>query len=151
MARMHSRRRGKSQSKNPIVKEPPAWVEHTKEKVESLVLQLADKGYSQALIGTILRDQYGIPKTKLLTGKKIGKILEEAGKASKLPEDLLNLIKRAVNLREHLKVHKKDLHSKYGLQLIESKIRRLAKYYKRKGRLPPDWKYDPEASKLLLE
>ena len=151
MARMHSRRRGKSQSKNPVTKTPPAWVEGTSEDVESLVVHLADKGYDQALIGTILRDQHGIPKTKLLTGKKIGKILKEVDKSSKLPEDFINLIRRAINLREHLQANRKDLHSRYGLRLMESKIRRIAKYYQRRGTLPPDWKYDPEKSKLLLQ
>ncbi|HDI10435.1 MAG TPA: 30S ribosomal protein S15, partial [Euryarchaeota archaeon] len=60
------------------------------------------------------------------------------------------LIKRAVNLREHLDKHPKDLHSRRGLILIESKIRRLVKYYVNKGVLPEGWKYDPEQAKLLV-
>jgi small subunit ribosomal protein S15 len=40
--------------------------------------------------------------------------------------------------------------SKRGMQLIESKIRRLAKYYKREGKLPEDWAYNLEQAKLLV-
>ncbi|HIQ50834.1 MAG TPA: 30S ribosomal protein S15, partial [Nautiliaceae bacterium] len=50
-----------------------------------------------------------------------------------------------------LENHPKDLHSKRGLQLIESKIKRLVKYYKRKKVLPENWKYTPEIAKLLVE
>ncbi|MBC7119946.1 MAG: 30S ribosomal protein S15, partial [Methanobacteriaceae archaeon] len=67
------------------------------------------------------------------------------------PEDLINLMKKAVNIREHLKEHPKDLHSRRGLQLVESKIRRLVKYYVRKGVLPEGWKYDPEKAALIVK
>ncbi|WP_088334776.1 30S ribosomal protein S15 [Methanopyrus sp. KOL6] len=145
MARMHSRDKGKSGSTRPPRVAPPSWVEYSPEEVESLVVDLAKQGYEPAMIGIKLRDEYGIPDVKLITGKKVTEILEEHGLAPELPEDLLNLIRRAKRVREHLKRHPKDLHSKRGLQLIESKIHRLVKYYKRKGILPEDWKYDPEA------
>ncbi len=145
MARMHSRDKGKSGSTRPPRVTPPSWVEYSPEEVESLVVDLAKQGYEPSMIGIKLRDEYGIPDVKLITGKKITEILEEHGLAPEIPEDLLNLIRRAKRLREHLKRHPKDLHSKRGLQLIESKIHRLVKYYKRKGKLPKDWKYDPEA------
>ncbi|NOZ82032.1 MAG: 30S ribosomal protein S15 [Candidatus Micrarchaeota archaeon] len=148
MARMYARKRGKSGSTKPVVKAD--WVEYSGEEVERLVVKLAKDGYSSAMIGTILRDQYGIPSVKDITGKSITKILEENGLAPELPEDLLNLMKRAVRLRNHLETHRKDLHSRRGLELMESKIRRLGKYYIRKGKLPEGWKYDPERAKLLV-
>ena len=67
------------------------------------------------------------------------------------PEDLFNLLKQAVTLREHLMKNKKDYTSKRGLGLLESKIRRLGKYYVKKGVLPEQWKYDPEQAKLLVQ
>ncbi|WP_048078901.1 30S ribosomal protein S15, partial [Desulfurococcus mucosus] len=67
-----------------------------------------------------------------------------------IPEDLMSLIQKAVNLRRHLEEHPKDTHSQRGLIEVESKIHRLVKYYKRIGRLPPDWKYDPEKARLLV-
>lgn len=151
MARMHARKRGRSGSKRPVRKEVPEWVQYTPEQVEQLVVELAKKGYQSAQIGLILRDTYGIPDVKLITGKKISKIMKEHGLYPKVPEDLLNLMRRAVNLRKHLEQHPKDLHSKRGLQLIESKIRRLVKYYKSKGVLPADWRYTPETARLLVE
>jgi small subunit ribosomal protein S15 len=149
MARMYARKKGRSGSKKPLTK--ATWVEYSPEEVEQLVVKLAKEGYSSAMIGLILRDQYGIPSVRDVTGKKITKILEEHGLAPKIPEDLFNLLKRAVNLRKHLEVHRKDKHSRRGLELIESKIRRLAEYYIRKGKLPKDWKYDPEKAKIWVQ
>ena len=92
-----------------------------------------------------MRDQYGIPVVKPITGKKLTKILEEHGVKQELPEDLLNLIRRALRIRKHLEEHPKDMASRRGLQLVESKIHRLVKYYKRVGKLPKDFVYNPQA------
>ncbi|MCD6403145.1 MAG: 30S ribosomal protein S15 [Candidatus Aenigmarchaeota archaeon] len=151
MARMHARKRGKHGSKKPPVKVPPKWVRYKQEEVEKLVIKLAKEGHSSAMIGLILRDQFGIPDVKAITGKSISQIMKENDLYPSYPEDLLNLMKRAVNLREHLEKHKKDKHSKRGLELLESKIRRLVKYYKREGVLPADWSYDPEKAKLIVQ
>lgn len=139
-----SKEKGRSGSTRPAVIQRPAWVEMKPEEVEELVVSLYRKGYSPSMIGIILRDQYGIPLVKAVTGKSVTQILRERGLAPEIPEDLSNLIKRALRIRRHLEEHPKDYHSKRGLQLIESKIHRLAKYYKRIGVLPPDWKYSPE-------
>ncbi|MFX1562488.1 MAG: 30S ribosomal protein S15 [Promethearchaeota archaeon] len=150
MARMHSPRKGKSHSKRPIRLESPDWFQKTSEEVEELVVKLAKEGHQPSMIGLILRDQYGVPLVKAITGKTITQILNEQEQALKVPEDLFHLIKRAINLRRHLEASNKDLHSKYGLRLIESKVRRLVKYYRRKGVLPTDWKYSPEQAALLI-
>ena len=68
----------------------------------------------------------------------------------KLPEDMMNLLKKSVNLRNHMEKNKKDYHSYRGLELTESKIRRLGRYYIKKGTLPTGWKYDPQQAKLLV-
>ena len=102
------------------------------------------------MIGIILRDQYGIPNVKEVFGTKMSKIVEELNLKSKYPEDLVNLVRKASHLRKHLEENKKDLHSKRGLQLIESKIRRLVKFYKKQGIFPTKWKYDPKTAGLLL-
>jgi len=147
---MGKRKTGKHGSKKPIRKAPPTWLRYKPLEVERLVVKLFKEGNPPSKIGLILRDRYGIPSVKQVTGKKISKILEEQKIAPEIPEDLLNLIRRAVNLREHLKMHKKDKHGQRGLILIESKIRRLADYYKEEGKLPKDWNYDPEKAKLLV-
>jgi small subunit ribosomal protein S15 len=143
-----SKRKGKSHSTRPITS-VCKWVKYTPEEVESLVVELAKKGIPPSQIGIILRDQYGIPLVKQITGKKICEILEERKLLPAIPEDLQNLIKRASRVRRHLEEHPKDMSSKRGLQLIESKINRLAKYYISIGRLPPDWKYVPEKVSIL--
>jgi small subunit ribosomal protein S15 len=149
MAKMHSKKKGKSRSKRPLRTSPPSWSEYSREEVEDLVLRYRKEEYSPSTIGVILRDQHGIPSVKLATGKKVTKILAERNEAPPLPEDLMNLMKQAVNLRKHLEEHPKDKHSRRGLQLCESKIRRLTKYY-RGRKLPADWRYDPERAELLV-
>ncbi|MBU7018277.1 MAG: 30S ribosomal protein S15 [Theionarchaea archaeon] len=149
MAKMHSKKRGKSRSRRPLRTSPPTWSEYSREEVTDLVLKYRREEYTPSLIGTVLRDQHGIPSVKLATGKKITRILSEQELQPKLPEDLTNLMKQAVNLRKHLEENPKDLHSRRGLQLCESKIRRLVKYY-RGRKLPPDWRYDPERAELLV-
>ncbi len=150
MARMHARRRGKSGSKRVYRDRPPEWVEMSAEEVERKVVELYNEGYEPSQIGMILRDRYGIPSVRQVTGKKITKILKEHGVEMKYPEDLKALIKKALRLRKHLEVHKKDKHNRRGLQLIEAKIWRLSNYYKEKGVLPPDWKYDPERLRIEI-
>jgi len=137
-----SKEKGKSHSTRPIRVEAPKWVDYTPEDVENLVVNLARRGYSPSMIGIILRDQYGIPLVKAVTGKTITEILRNNGLSPSIPEDLNNLIKRAENIKRHLEEHPKDKSSRRGLQLIESKIWRLIKYYKSQGVLPSDWKYE---------
>ncbi len=150
---MNKRRdKGKSHSTRPARAGPPRWLklDMSPNDIELLVVELFKKGYTPSMIGIILRDQYGIPLVKQVTGKKLVRILEKHGAKLPVPEDLLYLMKKAVNLRRHLEEHPKDYHAKKGLLDLESKIRRLVKYYKRIGRLPPDWKYTPEQAKLLV-
>jgi small subunit ribosomal protein S15 len=151
VARIHARKRGKAGSKRPSRKTPPKWVRYKKNEIEKLVVKLAKEGNSTPTIGLILRDQFGVPSVKKITGKTISEIMKESNLYPKLPEDLFNLLKQAVNLRNHLEKNKKDYTSKRGLELLESKIRRLAKYYVRKKVLPEDWRYSPEKAKLLVQ
>ena len=129
----------------------PEWLEMTEEEIVELIVKLHREGQSTSQIGIILRDQYGIPSTKSVLGEKITDILKENGSEFTYPEDLLNLIKRAVNIREHLEENPKDLHSKRGLMIIESKIRRLVKYYTKNNVLPEGWRYDPKTAALLVK
>lgn len=150
MARLHSRKKGKSGSTRPPRLEKPVWVERSAEEVENLVVKLARKGFSKSMIGIILRDSYGIPLVKVVSGKKISEILEAKEIKSALPEDLLNLVKKALNIRKHMETNHKDLQGKKGLQRTESKIFRLIKYYKKKSVLPIDFKYKPEQIRTLV-
>ena len=127
------------------------WVKYSTEEIEELIVKLNKEGKSASEIGIILRDQYGVPSVKAVTGEKITQILEKKGQADEYPEDILNLIKRAVNIRDHLKENPKDIHSKRGLTIIESRIRRLGSYYVKEGKLPEGWRYDPTEAALLVK
>ena len=151
MARMYSRKRGKSGSKKPYRLSPPKWVNYGPEQIKDMVAKLAGEGHSTAEIGIILRDQYGIPSVKDICGMSMTDILKEKNLAPEIPEDLANLMRRAIKIKNHLKINFKDKAAKRGLQLTESKIRRLVKYYKRTGVLPKDWTYDLEKMTLLVE
>ncbi len=78
----------------------------------------------------------------LICSKTITKILKEAGVEREIPEDLLALVKRDLALEKHRSINKKDMTAKRGQQLTTSKISKLSKYYKDKGVLSKDWKYD---------
>ncbi len=145
-----SKIKGSSHSIRPIESGAPKWVKATSDEVESTILDLAKKGVPQSQIGVVLRDQYGVPLAKQVTGKKVGKVLSDRKAAPDLPEDIFNLIKHARTIRAHMEEHPKDMSSKRGLQLLESKINRLAKYYISSGKLPRDWKYSPEKASILV-
>nr|PNR61835.1 hypothetical protein PHYPA_000259 [Physcomitrium patens] len=63
-----------------------------------------------------------------------------AGLGPEIPEDLYNLIKKAVAVRTQLERNRKDKDSKFRLILIESRVHRVVRYYKRKKQLPANWK-----------
>jgi small subunit ribosomal protein S15 len=151
MARMYSGKHGKSGSTKPVRKVQPTWVKYKPFEVEKLVVKLAKEGKTSSQIGIALRDMYGIPSVRVVTKKKIQDIMSENKVSPELPEDLISLIRRVIATELHTQTHKKDFTGKRGLQLIESKIRRLVKYYKRQGRLPENWTYAREQSKFLVK
>jgi len=141
--------KGRAQSTRPVGKRPPAWAKYTPEEVESLIVKLAREGHNTSKIGVILRDQYGIPLTKPIAGKSVMEIVKQAGLAPPIPEDLDVLLKRASRLAVHLEKNRKDSYNVRSLQNVEAKIHKLAKYYKREGVLPADWKYEAKTASLV--
>lgn len=145
---MPKKEKGKSHSIRPVSRRPPSWCKYQPEEVEAFVIKLAKEGHSMSAIGTILRDQYAIPLVKPITGKSISEILEAAGLAPKIPEDLANLIKKAQKMAVHMDKHKKDLHNKRSMQNIEAHIHKLSCYYKREGVLDKKFKYVPKIASV---
>jgi len=96
----------------------------------------------------ILRDQYGVPLAKPIIGKTVTDVLKAQNLASALPEDLDVLLRKASGLVVHLERNRKDAYNKRALQTVEAKIHKLAKYYKREGVLPPEWKYEAKTASL---
>ncbi len=135
----------------PEQKTEPSWLRYKGKEIELLVVKLAKEGYSPSEIGLHLRDTYGIPDIKLLTKKKVTKILEEKKLLPELPEDLLAVIRKSVSLSKHLEENKQDKTARRGLQLTDSRIKRLVDYYKKTKRLPANFKYDRESIKLYVQ
>ncbi len=148
MARMHSRKHGRSGSTKPE-KKRHAWLMYDPQEIEKLVVKLAKEGKTDAQIGLVLRDQYGVPDVRAL-GMRISKISEKEVK-KEVPDDIYNLIEKAVELHNHLNANSHDAKAIHGLELLESKIRRLGKYYVKKGKLPEGWKYNIEMARLLVK
>jgi small subunit ribosomal protein S15 len=150
---MHTRRRGASGSDKPAADEPPEWSDVDPEDIEQRVVELAEQGHDPSQIGMKLRDEgvtgTPVPDVKAATGKKVTEILAEHDAEPELPEDLYNLLERAVRLREHMQEHPQDHQNKRALQNTESKVRRLIDYY-RGDELDEEFEYDYETAKELL-
>jgi small subunit ribosomal protein S15 len=145
---MPKQEKGKSHSTRPVSRRPPSWCKYQPEEVEAFVIRLAKEGHTTSSIGTVLRDQYAIPLVKPIVGKSISDILEAAGLAPSMPEDLTNLMKKAASLSVHMEKNKKDLHNKRNMQVIEAHIHKLSRYYKREGIISKNWKYEPKIASI---
>ncbi|KAK2653617.1 hypothetical protein Ddye_013473, partial [Dipteronia dyeriana] len=142
--------KGISSSALPYKRTPPSWLKISSQDVDDNICKFAKKGLTPSQIGVILRDSHGIAQVKSVTGSKILRILKAHGLAPEIPEDLYHLIKKAVAIRKHLERNRKDKDSKFRLILVESRIHRLARYYKKTKKLPPVWKYESTTASTLV-
>mmetsp|Transcript_25893 Transcript_25893/g.38683 ORF Transcript_25893/g.38683 Transcript_25893/m.38683 type:complete len:152 (-) Transcript_25893:895-1350(-) len=150
MGRMHTPGKGISRSAKPYKRTPPSWLKISAADVEDHICKLAKKGLTPSQIGVILRDSNGISSISAVTGSKVVRILKAQGLAPEIPEDLYMLIKKAVQVRKHLDKNRKDKDSKFRLILIESRIHRLARYYRTTRKLPANWKYESATASTLV-
>jgi len=149
MARMHSARRGSSGSTKPRNPDT-SWVVYDEDEIIQLIEKLTDQGLRASEIGRKLRDRYGVPDVKEITGKSITEILEANDLNSEIPEDLYNLMEKAVRVSQHIDEHGEDDEARRNLNLTESKIRRLADYY-RGDAIHEDWSYSLTEAQLRVE
>lgn len=139
MARMHTRKRGRSGSHRYRFTEKPSWVTASPAEIEETIVQLRNSNLGSSTIGIKLRDQYGIPSTKSVLGKKLGDVLAEKNLKPEIPEDLNSLILKYKRVSKHLTLNSADKKNFRARSLLMSKIRRLMKYYKRMNMLPAGW------------
>ncbi len=152
MARLHSRKKGKSGTKRPRSPASPEWFDVDENEIKEMITRMAKEGIPPSKIALTLRDQYAIPDVRYVLGMSITAFLKQENVMPQYPEDLMNLIRKAVRMRNHLKsIGKRDLHNKVKLGHVESKINRLVKYYHSNGALPKDWKYNPDTAALLVK
>ncbi|MCG7852282.1 MAG: 30S ribosomal protein S15, partial [Methanosarcinaceae archaeon] len=107
MAKMHTRKKGKAGSTRPMRTEAPAWSPMNADEITKVILDMWKQGNSTSEIGMTLRDQYGVPDITLATGMKTTQILKENNVAPNVPEDLRNLIEKAIGMRKHLVINTK--------------------------------------------
>ena len=150
MGRVYGPGKGISGSAIPYARVIPSWLKLSSDECIEHIAKLAKKGLTPSQIGVVLRDSHGVPQVRFLTGNKILRILKTRGMAPEIPEDLYHLIKKAVNMRSHLDKNRKDTDTKYRLILVESRIHRLARYYKKARQLPNTWKYESRTAAALV-
>lgn len=106
----------------------PVWLKMTEEDLKKVISQLSEK-YPSSQIGLVLRDQYGVPTTKVY-GKKLGEYLRELG--IKKDENLENAEKKLKRIDEHFKKNITDKKAKHKLQKAQGQVNILTKYSERK-------------------
>ena len=148
MGRLHTHNHGKAHSTRPIESNFSSWVKQDQKEIEELVMKYAKDGHTPSQIGIKLRDQHAIPLVKPIINKTISDILDQTDLKSEIPEDLNNIVTKAVGLQKHLKSNKSDRRNIRSLELIEAKVHRLSMYYKKIGRIPKNWKYKSVIAQL---
>jgi small subunit ribosomal protein S15 len=148
VGRVHSHRHGKSHSIRPVTPSTSTWVKQNPGEIEDLIVKYAKEGLRPSEIGIKLRDQHSIPLTRQIVKKSVTQILEQKGVKPDMPEDLNNIVTKALGLQKHLKEHKSDRRNVRSLELLEAKVHRLSSYYKEIGRIPKTWKYKAVIAQL---
>jgi ribosomal protein S15P/S13E len=100
----------------------PVWLKYTDAEVKEIILKLVEKdsNITAEKIGLILRDSYGIPRTKIY-GFKIGQVLKEAGKYQS--PDLKNLEVKEAKLEKHISKNHGDKKTKRSLIITKAKLK----------------------------
>ena len=148
MGRLHTHNHGKSQSTRPLDLKKPTWVTQSPKEIEEMIVKYAKDGMTSSQIGIKLRDQHAIPLVKPIINKGIMQVLDENKLNQDLPEDLNNIVIKAVGLQKHLKSNKLDNRNRRALELIEAKVHRISVYYKKIGKIPKNWKYKSVIAQL---
>ena len=148
MGRLHTHNHGKAHSTRPMESKFSSWVKQDTKEIEDLVIKYTKDGLTPSQIGIKLRDQHAIPLVKPIINKTISDILDQNDLKSEIPEDLNNIVTKAVGLQKHLKSNKNDRRNIRSLELIEAKVHRLSMYYKKIGRIPENWKYKSVIAQL---
>jgi len=108
----------------------PAWLKMSEADLKKIIAELAEKN-EPAKIGLILRDQYGIPSTRLY-GKKLSHYLKDLGLESNT--ELRNAQRKMEGIKEHLKENVTDRKAKHRLQKAQSRYNILKKYFAKRNK-----------------
>lgn len=89
------------------------WIKAKPSDVEKIIVDLHKQGNNPDKIGLILRDMHGIPKSKLVTKKRIIQILRENKININPDKDSIN--NKVETLKVHIEKNKKDQSAKRSL------------------------------------
>lgn len=105
----------------------PVWLKYTEQEVKDIILNLIKKDakLTSDKIGLILRDTYGIPKSKIY-GIKVSKVLREAGVYTN--NELTSVIKRVENIESHKAKHKHDAKAGRALIIRKARLAKIKRY-----------------------
>jgi len=109
----------------------PIWLKYTEQEIKDIILNLIKKDpeLTAEKIGLVLRDSYGIPKTKIY-GLKIGKVLKQEG-LYKNP-DLINLTKKQDKIIKHIEKNKQDKRTGRSFIITKAKLKKTKEYLAKK-------------------
>lgn len=116
--------------KSEVQMEKPVWLKYTAEEVKGIILKLANKNMTAEKIGLTLRDQYGIPKTKLY-GFKIKEVLKEKDKYD--DPNTKNLKTNVDKILEHYKKNKGDKKAERSLIIKKAQLKKREEYLIKKA------------------
>jgi ribosomal protein S15P/S13E len=100
------------------------WTKIKTTEIEKTIIDLARQGNPPEKIGLILRDQHGIPKSKLL-GIRIGKILIKNKLESN--SERKNILNKIEKLKKHFEKNKHDYTSIRKAVMYSAKINKKEK------------------------
>lgn len=106
--------------------EKPTWLKLTDTEVKTIILKLTEQGLTAEKIGLILRDQYGIPKTKLY-GFKIKSVMSDKFKEP----TIINIEKKLEKIINHYKKNKQDKKAERSLIITKAKLKKRTDYSKK--------------------
>ncbi len=108
----------------------PSWIKMNESELIEVIKKLSEK-YDAPEIGLILRDQYGIPTTKIF-GKKLKQYLIELGVETNI--ELKKSKQKIERIAKHMKKHITDKKAKHKFQKAQSQLNVLEKYASRKSK-----------------
>lgn len=116
--------------KNTIKK--PVWLKYVDSEIKEIILKLAEKDSKMTAekIGLILRDNYGIPQTKIYN-TKISNVLKKEGKYKHPDQENLKI--KVKKLEEHLNKNKQDKRTERALIITKAKLKKIGDYLDKKN------------------
>lgn len=100
------------------------WTKIKPSEVEETIVTLARQGMQPEKIGLVLRDQYGVPKSKLL-GIKISKVLEKNNLS--IDSEKKNILNKIEKLKKHSEKNKHDYTAIRKAVMYHARINRREK------------------------